>query len=69
MIYITYNFILRGQDSWEILEKFNQGDTSIARTPIDTSQHLSKNRGDRCCTSRILKNHWKSDVSYELYKT
>ncbi|KAJ9552036.1 hypothetical protein OSB04_016081 [Centaurea solstitialis] len=30
----------------KILEKFNQGDTSIARTPIDTSQHLSKNRGD-----------------------
>ncbi|KAJ9536093.1 hypothetical protein OSB04_un000731 [Centaurea solstitialis] len=26
----------------KILEKFNQGDTSIARTPIDTSQHLSK---------------------------
>ncbi|KAJ9556876.1 hypothetical protein OSB04_011490 [Centaurea solstitialis] len=26
----------------KILEKFNQGDTSIARTPTDTSQHLSK---------------------------
>ena len=30
----------------KIIEKFNQGDTSIARTPIDTIQHLSKNRGD-----------------------
>jgi len=30
----------------KILEKFNQGDISIARTPIDTSQHLSKNRED-----------------------
>ncbi|KAI3728566.1 hypothetical protein L6452_17204 [Arctium lappa] len=30
----------------KILEKFNEGDTSIARTPIDTSQHLSKNRGE-----------------------
>ena len=30
----------------KILEKFNKGNTSIARTPIDTSQHLSKNRGD-----------------------
>ena len=30
----------------KILEKFAKGDTSIARTPIDTSQHLRKNRGD-----------------------
>lgn len=28
----------------KILEKFNSGDTSVARTPIDISQHLSKNR-------------------------
>lgn len=26
-------------------------ETSIARTPIDTSQHLSKNRWDNDCTS------------------
>ena len=30
----------------KILEKFNPGDTSVAQTPIDTSQHLSKNRGE-----------------------
>ena len=30
----------------KILEKFNSGDSSIARTPIDTSHHLSKNRGE-----------------------
>ena len=30
----------------KILEKFAKDDTSIARTPIDTSQHLSKNRGE-----------------------
>ncbi|KAJ9564460.1 hypothetical protein OSB04_000426 [Centaurea solstitialis] len=30
----------------KILEKFNQRDTIIARTLIDTSHHLSKNRGD-----------------------
>ena len=30
----------------KILENFAKGDTSIARTPIDTSQHLRKNRGD-----------------------
>ncbi|TLX69534.1 hypothetical protein E9993_22935, partial [Labilibacter sediminis] len=29
----------------KILEKFSKGETSIARTPIDTSQHLRKNRG------------------------
>ncbi|KAJ9561442.1 hypothetical protein OSB04_006602 [Centaurea solstitialis] len=41
----------------KILEKFNQGDTGIARTPIDTSQHLSKNRGDNVAQveySRII---------------
>ena len=30
----------------KILEKFTKGDTALARTPIDTSQHLSKNRGE-----------------------
>jgi hypothetical protein len=30
----------------KILEKFNSDDSSIARTPIDTSHHLSKNRGE-----------------------
>ena len=30
----------------KIVEKFAKGDTSISRTPIDTSQHLRENRGD-----------------------
>ncbi|XP_073030835.1 secreted RxLR effector protein 161-like [Primulina eburnea] len=30
----------------KILEKFNNDDFTLARTPIDTSQHLSKNRGE-----------------------
>ncbi|KAJ9544788.1 hypothetical protein OSB04_024495, partial [Centaurea solstitialis] len=30
----------------KILEKFNADDTTVARTPIDTSHHLSKNRGE-----------------------
>ncbi|KAK6160134.1 hypothetical protein DH2020_003515 [Rehmannia glutinosa] len=30
----------------KILEKFSKDDTSLARTPIDTSKHLSKNRGE-----------------------
>ncbi|KAD2805656.1 hypothetical protein E3N88_39033 [Mikania micrantha] len=31
----------------KILENFNEGDTSVAQTPVDTTQHLSKNRGER----------------------
>ncbi|KAK6143449.1 hypothetical protein DH2020_023797 [Rehmannia glutinosa] len=30
----------------KILEKFSKDDTSLARTSIDTSKHLSKNRGE-----------------------
>ncbi|KAD2393513.1 hypothetical protein E3N88_40490 [Mikania micrantha] len=30
----------------KILEKFNEGDTSVAQTPVDTTQHISKNRGE-----------------------
>ena len=30
----------------KILEKFNANDSNVARTPIDTSQHLAKNRGE-----------------------
>ena len=29
-----------------ILEKFNRNDTGVARTPMDVSQHLSKNKGE-----------------------
>lgn len=28
------------------LRKFNSGDTNVARTPIDTSHHVSKHRGE-----------------------
>ena len=30
----------------KILEKFNKDDSGVARTPLDNSLHLSKNRGD-----------------------
>ena len=30
----------------KILDKFNKDDSGIARTPVDASQHLSKNRGE-----------------------
>ncbi|KAJ9553052.1 hypothetical protein OSB04_017097 [Centaurea solstitialis] len=39
-----------------ILEKFNQGDTSIARTPIDTSQHLPKNSGYNVAQLQVLSD-------------
>ena len=29
----------------KILEKFNKDDSGVARTPLDNSLHLSKNRG------------------------
>ena len=29
----------------KILEKFNKDSSGVARTPIDMSQHLSKNKG------------------------
>ncbi|KAA3488592.1 Zinc finger, CCHC-type [Gossypium australe] len=34
------------EEIYMILEKFSKDDSGIARTPIDTSQHLSKNRGE-----------------------
>ena len=30
----------------KILEKFNKNDSGVARTPLDNSLHLSKNRGE-----------------------
>lgn len=30
----------------KILDKFSKDDSGVARTPIDVSQHLSKNRGE-----------------------
>ncbi|XP_076926526.1 secreted RxLR effector protein 161-like [Bidens hawaiensis] len=44
----TQNGLVLSQSHYvdKILKKFNGGDTSIAQTSIDTSQHLSKNRGE-----------------------
>ncbi|KAD5507661.1 hypothetical protein E3N88_15364 [Mikania micrantha] len=51
----------------KILEKFNAGDTSVAQTLIDTTQHLSKNRDLAYAvsmlsryTSNLRSEHWKS---------
>nr|GFA76800.1 ATP phosphoribosyltransferase 1, chloroplastic [Tanacetum cinerariifolium] len=51
----------------KILNTRNAGDSSLARTPIDTSLHLSKNRGVAYAVSRLsrytsnLSNaHWKA---------
>ena len=43
----------------KILEEFNANDSNIARTPIDTSEHLAKNRGahvQQLEYSRIIGN-------------
>ena len=44
----TSNGLILSQSQYvdKILDKFNKDDPAIARTPIDISQHLSKNRGD-----------------------
>ncbi|KAK9052683.1 hypothetical protein SSX86_029313 [Deinandra increscens subsp. villosa] len=44
----TQNGLVLSQSHYvdKILEKFNSNDTSIAQTPIDTSHHLTKNRGE-----------------------
>ncbi|KAJ9567174.1 hypothetical protein OSB04_003140 [Centaurea solstitialis] len=42
----TQNSLVLSQTHYvdKILEKFYKGDTSITKTPSDTSQHLSKNK-------------------------
>ncbi|KAD4585600.1 hypothetical protein E3N88_23201 [Mikania micrantha] len=44
----TQNGLVLNQSHYvdKILGKFNTGDTSVAQTPVDTTQHLSKNRGE-----------------------
>ncbi|KAI3755705.1 hypothetical protein L1987_55511 [Smallanthus sonchifolius] len=44
----TQNGLVLSQSHYvdKILEKFNSNDSNVARTPIDTSQHLAKNRGE-----------------------
>ena len=44
----TQNGLVLSQSHYvdKILKKFNPEDTSVAQTPIDTSHHLSKNRGE-----------------------
>ena len=44
----TRNVLLLSQSNYvsKILEKFNANDSNVARTPIDTSQHLATNRGE-----------------------
>ncbi|KAI3692025.1 hypothetical protein L6452_31831 [Arctium lappa] len=73
----TQNGLVLNQTHYveKILEKLNEGDTSIARTPIDTSQHLSKNRGDSVAQveySRIIgilmypMSYTRHDLAYAV---
>ncbi|XP_075491105.1 uncharacterized protein LOC142529455 [Primulina tabacum] len=61
----------------KILEKFNKDDTALARTPIDISQHLSKNRGESMSQleySRVigslvyLMSCTRPDIAYAMSK-
>ena len=44
----TYDGLILSQSHYvdKILEKFNKDDSSVARTPIDTGLHLSKNKSE-----------------------
>ncbi|GJS15824.1 retrovirus-related pol polyprotein from transposon TNT 1-94 [Tanacetum coccineum] len=59
----------------KILEKYNPDDSNIARTPIDTTKHLSKNRGqgvNQAGYSSIigslmyLMNYTRPDLAYDV---
>ncbi|XP_073121945.1 secreted RxLR effector protein 161-like [Henckelia pumila] len=61
----------------KILEKFNKDDSALARTPIDTSQYLSKNRGESISQleySRVigslmyLMSCTQPDIAYAISK-
>ncbi|XP_075479484.1 secreted RxLR effector protein 161-like [Primulina tabacum] len=61
----------------KILEKFNKDDSALARIPIDTSQHLSKNRGESMSQleySRVigslmyLMSCTRPDIAYAVSK-
>ncbi|KAJ0800855.1 putative RNA-directed DNA polymerase [Helianthus annuus] len=61
----------------KILEKFNANNSNVARTPIDTGQHLAKNRGEpinQLEYSRIigslmyLMSYTRPDLAYAVSK-
>ncbi|OMO62209.1 Zinc finger, CCHC-type [Corchorus capsularis] len=61
----------------KILERFNKDDSGVARTPLDTSLHLAKNRGEGISQveySRIigslmyLMSCTRSDIAYTVSK-
>ncbi|KAK6139194.1 hypothetical protein DH2020_027061 [Rehmannia glutinosa] len=49
----------------KILEKFSKDDTSLARTPIDTSKHLSKNRDGKA----VDQTRYRALIGSLLYLT
>lgn len=59
----------------KILEKFRRGNSAVAKTPIDTSQHLSKNKGKNgsqneyasvICSLIYLMNCIRTDLAYTV---
>ncbi|XP_073051721.1 secreted RxLR effector protein 161-like [Primulina eburnea] len=78
-IHRTSEGIVLSQSNYvdKILEKFNNDDSALARTPIDTSQHLSKNRGESMSQleySRVigslmyLMSCTRPDIAYAVSK-
>ena len=47
-IYTTLDWLILSQSCYvdKILEIFNNNYSSVAKTPMNTSQHLSKNKGE-----------------------
>ena len=61
----------------KILEKFNKNDSGVAKTPLDTSLHLSKNKGESVSQveySRVigslmyLMSCTRPDIAYTVSK-
>ena len=50
-----------------VLRKFNVIDSPPAKTPVDLSLHLAKNRGGTSFSIGICKDHWESYVFNELH--
>ncbi|XP_075494778.1 secreted RxLR effector protein 161-like [Primulina tabacum] len=58
----------------KILEKFNKDDSALARTPIDISRNLSKNRDIAYAVSKLSRftsnpgvEHWKAIIRLLRY--
>ena len=68
LIRTSQGLILSQSHYVNILRKFDEDNSGIAKTPIDVTLYLSKNKRE-CFSSRILQSNRQFDVPNELYKT